>query len=165
MSDRWSRASSALAAVVAMATLAACHNVPVDTEEPIERHLGVYRFSQHISGGGTGGENVDIEGQFVVFGDTVTVDARPGPCRLDTRVTMPNPFTYDCGGVTLSFDRRDPIGRAMYSVTVTVTQTRTICVRYAVDSSGRRYCAESRNEPTQRQVKQSGYLRVQRNTG
>jgi hypothetical protein len=75
---------------------------------------------------------------------------------------MPNPLTYDCGGVTLSFDRRDPAGHAMYSVMLNVIQTRTVCVRYATDSSGRRYCAEQRSEPAQRQVKQSGYLKVTR---
>jgi hypothetical protein len=143
-------------------SLAACHNAPVDNRPPIEDRLGVYRFTQRISTTGT--ESVDIEGRFVVFGDTVVVDAHPGPCRLDTRVALPNPFTYDCGGVTLSFDRRDPVGRAMYSVMVTVTQTRTTCVRYATDSSGRRYCAEQRTDPVQKQVKQSGYLKVTRVT-
>jgi hypothetical protein len=62
--------------------------------------------------------------------------------------------------VQISFDRRDPIGRAMYSVVMTVTGTRQVCIRYATDASGRRYCAEQRTEATQRQVTQTGRLRV-----
>lgn len=142
-----------------LAAISACNHAPVDNKPPLEQRLGVYRFSEHVIANGGGAEAVDIEGNFVVFGDTVTVDARPGPCRLDTRFTNPNPFTYDCGGVKLTFDRRDPIGRAMYSVVLTVTGTRQVCVRYATDASGRRYCAEQRTEATQRQVTQTGYLR------
>src|SRR6478736_25593 len=93
--------------------LRACQSAPGDTKPPLEQRLGVFRFTEHITAVGT--ETIDLEGHFVVWGDTVTVEARPGPCRLDTRVSTPNPFTYDCGGVTISFDRRDPIGRAMYS--------------------------------------------------
>jgi hypothetical protein len=160
MCDRQRRA---VCGVIALAgALAACHSTPVDTRPPIEERLGVYRFTQHVTA--TGAESIDIEGRFVVFGDTVTVEAQPGPCRLDTRIAMPNPFTYDCGGVTLTFDRLDPAGHAMYSVMLSVTQTRTVCVRYATDPSGRRYCAEQRTEPSQRQVKQTGYLRVTRVT-
>ena len=162
MSDTGWRVVRVLAAVAVAGTLAACHNVPVE-KPPLEERLGVYRFTQHVTAAGA--ESVDIEGRFVVFGDTITVDAHPGPCRLDTRVVMPNPLTYDCGGVTISFDRRDPVGHAMYSVMLTVTQTRTICVRYATDASGRRYCAEQRTDPTQRQIKQSGYLKVTRASG
>ena len=148
--------------VVAAAGLAACHGPPIDNKPPLEQRLGVFRFTEHISAVGT--ETVDIEGNFVVWGDTVTVEARPGPCRLDTRVSIPNPFTYDCGGVTLTFDRRDPVNGAKYTVMLTVTQTRTVCVRYATDSSGRRVCVEQRSEPATRQIKQTGYLRAQRVT-
>jgi hypothetical protein len=48
----------------------------------------------------------------------------------------------------------------MYSVVMTVTGTRQVCIRYATDASGRRYCAEQRTEATQRQVTQTGRLRV-----
>ena len=160
MCEGGSRGLRSSIAIAITAGLAACHSTPADTKPPLEERLGVYRFTQHVTA--VGAETIDIEGRFVVFGDTVTVEAQPGPCRLDTRVAMPNPFTYDCGGVTLTFDRLDPAGHAMYSVMLTVTQTRTVCVRYAIDSAGRRYCAETRSDPSQRQVKQSGYLRVTR---
>lgn len=146
-------------AITLAAAVAACHNYPVDNKPPLEQRLGVYHFAEHVVPTGAS-ESMDIEGNFVVFGDTVTVDARPGPCRLDTRFSNPSPFTYDCGGVQISFDRRDPIGRAMYSVVMTVTGTRLVCVRYATDASGRRYCAEQRTEATQRQVTQTGRLRA-----
>jgi hypothetical protein len=147
---------------VVIAAGLACHNAPVDTKPPIEQRLGVFHFTEHITAAGT--ETIDLEGHFVVWGDTVTVEARPGPCRLDTRVSMPNPFTYDCGGVTLTFDRENPVGGAKYSALLTVTQTRTVCARYATDPSGRRYCVEQRSEPQQRQIKQTGYLRATRVT-
>lgn len=127
----------------------------------LERHLGVYKFSERVTAAGAGAEIVEIEGHFVVFGDTVTVDARPGPCRLDTRISTPNPFTYICGGVTLSFDRRDPSGHATFSVVLSVTESRSVCVRYSTEASGRR-CVESRTETTQRPVTQTGRLRVTR---
>lgn len=155
---------SRVAVVLMLVAFVGCHNAPAETDMPIERHLGVFEFSEHVTPQGMGAESVDIEGSFVVFGDTVTVEARPGPCWLDTRITSPNPITYDCGGVTISFDRRNPTGRAMYSVKLTVTQTRTVCARYATDARGRQYCAETRSEPYQRTVTETGYLRAKRAT-
>jgi hypothetical protein len=164
MVDLVSRLQHALMVSAVAATLAACHSAPVDTTPPpLEQRLGVFRFSEHISAVGT--ETIDIEGHFVVWGDTVTVEARPGPCRLDTRVSIPNPFTYECGNVVLTFDRQNPVGGAKYSVMLNVTQVRTVCVRYSTDSSGRRVCIEQRTDPQQpRQVKQTGFLRVTRVT-
>jgi hypothetical protein len=157
---RW-RWLAAIAAVVVGA--AACHTAPVDTRPPLDSRLGVFRFTEHVTaGGGSGDESVDIEGQLVVFGDTVSVEARPGPCRMDTRIIYPNPITYDCGGVTLSFDRRDPVGRAQYSVSLGTTQKRQVCAAYAIDNAGRRYCSQYRTETTAATVKRSGYLRLTR---
>ena len=128
---------------------------------PLEQRLGVYRFSEHVDRpAARGARRIDIEGQLRrVRRHGHGRSASGSLSARHARSRTPNPFTYDCGGVTLSFDRRDPIGRAMYSVVLTVTGTRQVCVRYATDATGRRYCAEQRTEATQRQVTQTGYLR------
>src|SRR5947207_15041929 len=102
MSDR---RRGLIGTTIMLAAVSACNHAPVDNKPPLEQRLGVYHFAEHVVHSGTS-ESMDIEGNFVVFGDTVTVDARPGPCRRDPRFSSPSPLTYACGAVQSSFDRR-----------------------------------------------------------
>ncbi len=149
-------------AVVAWAVIA-CHNARTDPPHSAADSVGIYQFSEQVSATGAGAESIELVGHVVVLADTVTVEARPGPCRPDVNVKSPNPFTYNCGpNVVLTFDRRDPTLRALYTAMVAEDVTRRVCTRYTTDSSGRRICAESRSETSQRMVRQSGTLKLTR---
>lgn len=158
------------AAAIAM-LLAGCasHTSSTSHEElsPAARSLGVYKFTERITAtGSVQSDAIDLDGQFVVIGDTVTVDARPGPCYYDSRTTLAGPIRYQCGdAVTLLFDRQQPVLRASYSAQVKIRETTRTCLRYQVDASGRRVCAEWSTQTTERMVTQSGHLRTQRIQG
>src|SRR5215467_4276468 len=116
------RASHVVTIVAAVLVAGACHAAKANGDEltPSQRQVGVYRFSDRISTDTATTETIDLEGQFVVLGDTITVEARPGPCRYDTRTTLGGPILYQCGqNLTLSFDRHQPIARATYRALVT----------------------------------------------
>lgn len=66
------------AAVVAIA-LVACHNARHGPPPSAADHVGKYQFSEHVAAPGAAGESIDLEGQVIVFADTVTVT--PGPAR------------------------------------------------------------------------------------
>jgi hypothetical protein len=149
-----------------VAALIACHQAHSEPTHSLVDHLGTYQFSERVSASGSAAETIDLEGNVVVTADTVTVDARPGPCDVDVNVTRPNPFTYRCGtNVVLSFDRTDPVGRAAYSAALAQNESHQVCARYEVDSVGRRYCAETQTITTQRIVRRSGRLRLTRQNG
>ena len=57
-----------------------------------------------------------LEGTFIVLRDTILVDATPGPCRYNPRTTPGGPIMYLCADVSLSFDRRDPVMKATYTL-------------------------------------------------
>jgi hypothetical protein len=153
--------------VAAILVTGACHAARANGDEltPAQKQFGVYRFSERISANNPTSEIIDLEGQFVVLGDTVTVEARPGPCEYDTRTTLGGPILYQCGqNLTLSFDRHQPVARATYKALVAIRETQRICVRYTVDPSGRRICVETSTQTVERMVTQAGHLRTQRMT-
>ena len=147
-----------IAAALAMAV--GCRAPSSAGATPAARRLGVYRFSERVVAPGADAEVMDIEGEFVVLADTVTVDARPGPCRYDTRTTGAGPITYLCGEVTLTFDRQDPVERASYAVDMHARGTETVCIRYTTNAAGRQVCAQTANQVVDRKVRQSGRLRA-----
>lgn len=158
--DRRARGALSRVAILFVAGLAACHSSGVETAPGIDqRRIGVYQFSERITANGRAATSVDLDGQFVVLGDTVTVDARPGPCKYETTSTAGTPIIYTCGSdITLTFDRQDPVGKAAYSVMLSVQQTTSVCIRYTTDASGRRICAETQQQTSDRKVRQSGRL-------
>ncbi len=118
--------------------------------------IGAYRFTEHA------GEDMDLEGIFVVEPDTVSIEATPGPCRYEKDKASLLAITYTCGEVTYVFDRYDPVRKASYSATVRMQKTRSVCARYVVNSQGRSVCAEYRNEVYFVDARRSGLLRPQR---
>lgn len=147
--------------IVVAFVLGACHHATSNPSPSVDRR-GTYQFSEHVSAGGDAPETIDIEGLAEVLDDSVTVDARPGPCRLDAPTLSPQPFTYVCGNVTLFFDRRDPVSRSSYKATLARNESRQICARYATDVGGRSTCVEFRTETTQHLVTRGGPLRLLR---
>jgi hypothetical protein len=118
--------------------------------------LGAYRFTERVT------EGVELEGIFVIEADTVSMDARPGPCRYERERSNALAISYTCGDVTYAFDRSDPLRSARYTTVARVQETKSVCVRFTVSSTGRQVCAESRPEVSYRDVRRSGLLRPER---
>jgi hypothetical protein len=118
--------------------------------------IGAYRFTEHA------GDDMDLDGIFVVESDTVSIEATPGPCRYDPDRASLLTITYRCGDVTYVFDRSDPVRKVTYSAMVRLQKTRSVCARYVVNSQGRQVCAEYRNELYFVDTRRSGLLRPQR---
>jgi len=117
--------------------------------------IGVYRFTERPNG-----VNTTIQGRVLVTHDSVVVEAEPGPCRYDQQTTASGPIVYRCADVTIAFDRFDPVGRATYRMTKTVTDRKTTCVRYTTDSAGKQICAQQQTETTERDVPVTGTLHL-----
>ncbi|MDQ2665559.1 MAG: hypothetical protein M3Z05_06075 [Gemmatimonadota bacterium] len=118
--------------------------------------LGAYRFTEHV------GEDMELEGIFVIESDTVSIEATPGLCRYDRDRSNALAISYICGDVFYTFDRTDPLRTARYSAVVHLRELVSTCVRYAVTSTGRQVCAETRKETVFRDARRSGLLRPQR---
>ncbi len=148
----WRRA---ITAVASLAILAGCASNASKVGRRSEL-VGAYRFTERVS------TDLELEGIFVVETDTVSLEANPGPCRYERERSNVLAISYSCGDVSYAFDRSDPVHTARYSAIVHLRETRTICIRYTVTSTGRQVCAESRNETVFRDVRRSGVLRPQR---
>jgi hypothetical protein len=101
------------------ALLGGCHSSARETIVPLEGLLGVYHFSERIPAA-PGDPPIIFEGDFTVIADTVKVDADPGPCRYDKRTSASTGIMYQCGIVSVVFDRKNPISRSTYSVALKV---------------------------------------------
>jgi len=153
-------------AVAVSVVLVGCHHARTEPLHSAADNIGVYQFNEHVTATGAAAEYIDIVGEVVVLADTVTVDARPGPCRADENVRPPTPFTYRCGtNVVLTFDRRDPTTRATYVAMLAENVSRQVCARYETDSNGRKLCAETRTETSQRMARRGGSLTLTRMPG
>ena len=141
--------------VATLALGAACaSNAPKVGVRP--ESIGAYRFTEHA------GEDMDLDGIFVIEPDTISIEATPGPCRYDREASNLLTMTYRCGDVTYTFDRTDPVRKVTYYATVRMQKTRSVCARYVVNSQGRSVCAEYRNEVYYVDGRRSGLLRPQR---
>lgn len=145
----------ARAVLVALAAIGACGKKGTTAPQPGANVDGVYQFTERPA-------QLDqpIEGTLTISGDTIIVDARPGPCRYDEQASWGknHPFTYRCADITVTVDRYNPIGRALYRTTTTVNDRRTVCVRYEVNSAGQRVCAQQETQVIPREVSLSGNL-------
>lgn len=126
---------------IALLAVAACaSNQPKTLVVPT--HDGTYSFRERSADD----PGFSFEGTFVVLGDTVTIDATPGPCVYDPRVRASGPITYRCGDVTVGFDRPDPVNRASYSYMGTSRTSERVCDQSSTDGRGRQACARSHME-------------------
>jgi len=157
--------SRALVCLAVSLAVVGCHRARTEPPHSAADNVGVYEFNEHVVATGAAGEYVDLVGEVTVLADTVTVDARPGPCRADENVRPPTPFTYRCGNsVVLMFDRRNPTTKASYIASLAENVTTQVCVRYNTEV-GRRYCAEMGPQTSQRIARVSGYLKLLRVQG
>jgi hypothetical protein len=144
----------------ALMLLAACGAKPSSTV-PAPIFDGIYRFSERPQQ-----LTQPIEGTITILRDTIMVDAQPGPCRYEDRLSWGGTsIVYRCAEMTLSFDRSNPLRNARFRTTVTVDERRTVCVRYEVNRQGQRVCAQQETQIVQREVPISGMLRPTRVSG
>lgn len=144
-----------LVACAALAGAGACGKKAASAPAPLPLVDGVYQFVERPAQ-----LDQSIEGTVTIVGDTLIVDARPGPCRYDEQASWGknHPFTYRCADITLTFDRYTPISRASYRTTTTVNERRTVCVEYARSSTGQQVCVKQETQTIPRQVSISGSL-------
>jgi hypothetical protein len=153
------RTHSGLAALALLATFAACTSKPASAPRPLPIVEGTYQFSERPARLAEA-----IEGTVTVAGDTLLVEARPGPCRYDEQASWGknHPFTFQCAEVTLTFDRMHPVDRASYRTTTLVNERQTVCVRYDTNTAGQRVCVQQETQTIPRQISVSGSLRLTR---
>jgi len=116
----------------------------------------VYEFQEWVSGA----TPAFLRGTMTVSADTILFEGSPGPCHHEIRGSSATDIAFRCGSVTYRIDRSDPVNRVTYTTRVWVTVRERVCVRYETDSSGRRFCAQSRTEAVEREASRSGRLRM-----
>ena len=117
--------------------------------------FGVYSFTEHPDG-----IKEPIQGRVLVREDTVVVELVSRDCRYFTHSDPTKAYVYDCGDVSLVFDRREPITGARYQATKTVRDQQQTCTRYTTDKNGNQVCAQTTTEPIDRRVPVNGALRL-----
>ena len=137
----------------AVAVFGACSSPKPETAVALDGLIGVYHFSERIAGA-PGNPPIVFEGEFTVIGDTIKVDARPGPCRYAKRNAGVTSLSYQCGDITVTFDRRNPVERSTYSMTVVIP----IPQQPQCSATVRRNCTTSTDQATERTETRHGKL-------
>jgi hypothetical protein len=147
-----------MASVVLCVVVAACSTKPSSTPQPRELADGIYRFSDSRAP-----LTQPIEGTMTVLHDTVMVDAQPGPCRYDDKISWgSHAIVYRCAEMTLTFDRSDPVRSAKFDTIVMVDQKKTVCVQYQTTPTGQRVCVQQETQLVPTKVPVSGLLHPNR---
>jgi hypothetical protein len=152
--------------LVFAALLAACGMACSMAPKPLPpMPVGTYIFTQTIPSQ-NGAPSTEINGTVHILPDTVLVDVSSGPCKAPAQTaTFRNQgFYYSCYGYGLSFAREDPLNRATYSMSTVVTQNKTVCVEYATDAQGHRYCARTEVQQVETTVTRTGYLKLRKSS-
>jgi len=146
--------------VIACLLLAACGAKGSSAPEPAPILDGVYRFSERPQP-----LTQSIEGTMMVLRDTVMIDAQPGPCRYEDKLSWgTSSIVYKCAEMTVYVDRANPVRNSKFRTVVTVDERRTVCVRYETNARGQRVCVQQETQIVQREVPVSGILRPTRVT-
>ncbi len=145
-----------LSPLFVLAGLAACGQHGASTPTPHASRVGIYHFTEHPLQ-----SNQSFEGRVGVTKDTIVIESDLAPCIYDSRSAAGSAVIYQCGPVTVSFRRSDPVATARYTVTTTVVDQQMTCVRYTTDASGHQTCAQQRSEAIERQVPVSGTLHLE----
>jgi uncharacterized protein Veg len=132
--------------------VAACAGAP---RPPMNAPLmGKFGFNEHPAG-----MRGSLEGTFTIIGDTITVDATPGPCR-PAQNPGPLQFVYSCSDVVLYFDKQDPIRRSSYRYTAIVQEKKTVCVQTEITATGLQRCVRTSVEVNDKPVLRNAILRT-----
>ena len=142
-----------LIGAAAVAALSACLK-HASTGAPAAGREGVYTFAVRIDRTGE-----SIAGKVVVLTDTVTVDLSPRLCRYNEQ-TSRDAIVYNCWGVALWFDRRDPVGKSTYRARRTVMEPRAECTRLDVRPNGDRVCLVYEDRSVEQIVDLTGRLHL-----
>jgi len=150
-----------LRTVVAMAggcLLGACSSKGSQAPAPAVLLDGIYRFSEAQRPMTT-----PIEGTMTILRDTVMVEAQPGPCRYDDRMSWgKTALVYQCAEMTLMFDRVDPVRNSKFDTKVSVDEKKNVCTQYTTTATGQRICVQSETQMVSRDVDVSGFLHPKR---
>lgn len=109
-----------------------------------------------------------LTGTLEVRGDSMSVRARDAQCLVDRtatddqdqRVIFKCNVAYGVDAMTLSFDRRDPLGQSRWSGKVSGMTNRSECTAYGVDERGNRICTATRIVNTENTGTVSGSIIV-----
>jgi hypothetical protein len=99
-----------------------------------------------------------MEGQFTVESDTIRVEITNGVC-LPAIPPSTQYFNFRCGQALISFDRRNPLQRAYYTMEGTAMVLRRVCVRYVTQPNGTQVCAQYGQERVQERTLFEGRIR------
>jgi hypothetical protein len=132
------------AALLCVLAAAACSGAARSTSAtPV---AGTYAFNEHPRG-----MRGSFEGTFMVVGDTILVDATPGPCYVASIApSKAGPIAYNCGDVNVAFDRIDPLKRSIFNYVEMVQERKTVCALYETTPSGQQRCARTSIETTEK---------------
>jgi len=150
---------SRAAVAIAFLILGACAGAePSDDPEPAERLDGIYRFSDTPRPLAQ-----PIEGRMTILGDTIFIDAQPGPCRYDDKASWgSSQMVYRCAEMSILIDRANPLRNTKYHTTIRVDERKSVCVRYQTNSAGQRVCAQQETQMVPRDVEVNGILHPKR---
>lgn len=140
-----------LAAIVLHGSLAAAARA----QQPVTP--GTWRFVERLGGN----PSVILEGTVGIDPDTIWVDADWAQCQRAEATTRTR-LVYECGRVTISFDRFDPLRRMSYNAPVTVLERVEKCEQYQTNANGQVVCVRWRRETVEREVWKSGRITPKR---
>ena len=145
--------------LIACGLLAACGGTKGSSApEPAPILDGIYHFSERPQP-----LTQSIEGTMMILRDTVMIDAQPGPCRYEDRLSWgTSSIVYKCAEMLVYVDRANPVRNSKFRTTVMVDEKKTVCVRYEVNARGQRVCVQQETQIVQRAVPVSGVLRPTR---
>ncbi len=137
--------ASRLTPLVLLGLLMACGSNAVQLRPIPESQFGTYRFTDRVS---AASPTIVVEGEFTIQADTIVAGVTLGSCQPMIPPSTQS-FNFRCGQVSLSFDRRNPLQRATYSVEGTAIELQRVCVRFTVNQSGQQICVQYGNERVQ----------------
>ncbi len=162
-------------AAAAAAVVAACYRAP-PAVTPAGDLAGRYTFEENLPAPSVAGsETVAGELEILpdssaagqsgaqglgILPDSFTVDSREGPCRRPNFALPSDPTVveFTCPDFSVQIDRRQPLRKTTYSVTLVETVHRTECVQYGSDKDGNRICVQTSDRMEQQKVGRTGPL-------
>jgi len=143
---------------IACALLGACSAKQSEAPEPAAILDGIYQFSESPRP-----LPQPIEGTMTILRDTIFVDAQPGPCRYEDKLSWgSSSLVYRCAEMTISFDRANPLRNSKFRTTVRIDERKSVCVRYQTNAAGQQVCAQQEIQMVPRDVQVNGILHPKR---
>lgn len=126
----------------------------VASAQKLADSAGTYRYEAKS------GTHIVSQGTLTITEDSVIVDATPGPCHPVVATSRTRPLIYDCGHVTLSFDRVRPLTRSKATSTRTIYDRQQVCMVESRDTQGRVICAKYGFESVEKTVPVTATVRI-----